>query len=60
MHTCSPRVGVPDDVNSFYVRSFGQVIAMLSATIVHAAATSVQATRKPQPRTDRLGARFEA
>jgi hypothetical protein len=36
-------------VNSFYVRSFAQVIGMLSATVVHTAATVVHATRKPQP-----------
>lgn len=36
-------------VNSFYVRSVAQVIGMLSATVVHAAASAVQATRRTQP-----------
>jgi hypothetical protein len=33
-------------MNTFYVRSFAQVVAMLSATVVHAAATAVHATRR--------------
>jgi hypothetical protein len=33
-------------VNTFYVRSFAQVIGMLSATVVHAATTAVNATRR--------------
>lgn len=39
-----PRV--PGAVNTFYVRSFAQVIGMLSATVVHAAASAVGATRR--------------
>ena len=34
-------------VNSFYVRSFAQVIGMLSATVAHVAAAAVHASRKP-------------
>ena len=34
-------------VNTFYVRSLTQVIGMLSATVVHAAASAVHATRRP-------------
>ena len=33
-------------MNSFYVRSFAQVIGMLSATVTHLAVTAVNATRR--------------
>jgi hypothetical protein len=39
-------VGVPAGVNSFYVRSFAQVVGMLTATVLHTAATAVHATRR--------------
>lgn len=35
-------------VNSFYVRSFGQVVGMLGATVAHAAMTALHVTRKPR------------
>ena len=33
-------------MNTFYVRSFAQVLGMLSATVAHAAASAVHATRR--------------
>lgn len=33
-------------VNSFYVRSFAQVVGMLTATVLHTAASAVHATRR--------------
>ena len=39
--------GYPHRVNTFYVRSLAQVVGMLSATVVHAATTAVNATRRP-------------
>jgi hypothetical protein len=33
-------------MNSFYVRSFAQVIGMLSATVAHVAANAMHATRR--------------
>ncbi len=33
-------------MNTFYVRSFAQVIGMLSATVAHVTATAVHATRR--------------
>ncbi len=38
--------GYPTHVNSFYVRSFAQVLGMLTATVAHAAATALHATRR--------------
>ena len=33
-------------MNSFYVRSFSQVIGMLTATVLHSAATVVRGNRR--------------
>ena len=33
-------------MNPMYVRSFAQVVGMLSATVAHVAATAVHATRR--------------
>ncbi len=33
-------------VNTFYVRSFAQVVGMLGATVAHVAATALHATRR--------------
>jgi hypothetical protein len=33
-------------VNTFYVRSFAQVVGMLSATVAHVAATALHARRR--------------
>ena len=38
--------GYPAVVNPFYVRSFAQVLGMLTATVAHAAATALHATRR--------------
>jgi hypothetical protein len=33
-------------MNTFYIRSFAQVLGMLSATVAHVAASAVHATRR--------------
>ncbi len=39
-------MGVMVGVNTFYVRSFAQVVGMLTATVTHLAASAVHATRR--------------
>ena len=40
------RLGVRAGVTPFYVRSFAQVVGMLTATVLHTAASAVHATRR--------------
>ncbi len=48
VHACPPELGVRGRVNSFHVRSFGQVMGMLGATVAHLAMSALHVRRKPR------------